>query len=71
MKPRYAALVLSLAPVVLSIAGCSTKAWYEGTRLSAQNECRRQPPGASEACLNRVNTMPYDDYERNRPGKQK
>jgi len=61
-------LVLPLALAVVAIAGCSAKAWYEGMRFGAQNECRRQPQGESETCLARVNTMTYEDYERSRKG---
>ena len=63
-----ALLVVSLALVALA-AGCTTKAWYEGMRFRAESECRRQPPGDSERCLARLNTMSYEDYDRNRVGK--
>ena len=60
--------LLTCAMGVLVLTGCSTQAWYEGLKLSAQNECRRQPSGDIESCLARVNTMSYDDYERRRSG---
>lgn len=71
MSRKRAAFFATLALAMLAAEGCSTKAWYEGMKLNAQNECRRQPPGDSESCLARVNTMPYEDYERNRLGKGK
>jgi hypothetical protein len=52
----------------LALTGCSTQSWYEGLKLSAQNECRRQPSGDVESCLARVNKMSYEDYERQRTG---
>jgi hypothetical protein len=67
---RNVPLALWLAIVLLAGGGCSTKAWYEGARFSAQNECRRQPPGETESCLSRVNTMTYEEYERNRQGQK-
>ena len=51
-------------------AGCSTKAWYDGLKAAAENDCRlRQPPGETEKCLARLNTMTYEEYERKRSGK--
>jgi len=38
-------------------------------KFSAENECRRLPPGESEACLARQNTMTYEEYERRRSGQ--
>ena len=67
---RYLLLAVSLAIALVAGGGCSTKAWYEGVRFSAQNECRRQPPGETESCLSRVNTMTYEAYERNRLGQK-
>ena len=68
MSTRQRSLALSLVLVALASAGCTTRAWYEATRVHAQNECRRQPSGESESCLSRVNAMTYDDYERQRSG---
>ena len=59
---------LACAVCALALAGCSTQAWYDGLKQSAQNECRRQTPGDVESCLARVNTMSYDEYERRRSG---
>lgn len=58
------AIVLAIA--VLS--GCTTRAWYEGMRMGAENDCRRQPSGEQERCLSQVNRMSYDEYERRRHG---
>jgi hypothetical protein len=68
MSTRRASLTVSLVLVALASTGCTTRAWYEATRVHAQNECRRQPSGESESCLSRVNAMTYDDYERQRSG---
>jgi len=69
MRCRSLILVLSVGCAAIAVAGCSTKAWYEGMRLGAQNDCRRQPSGEAEQCLSRVNTMTYEDYERKRQGQ--
>lgn len=68
MNTRFVPLVLLVGCAATGVAGCSTKAWYEGMRLGAQNDCRRQPPGEAEQCLSRVNAMTYEDYERKRLG---
>ena len=70
MKSGYATLLLSVAVAVIASAGCSTNAWYEGMKFSAQNDCRRRPPGEVESCLSRVNSMTYDEYERKRQGQK-
>ena len=68
MNTRFFPLVLLAGCTAMAVAGCSTRAWYEGMRLGAQNECRRQPSGEAEQCLSRVNAMTYEDYERKRLG---
>jgi hypothetical protein len=52
-----------------SLAGCSMKAWYGGVKFAAENDCRRQPPGEIDACIARLNTMTYEEYERKRFGQ--
>jgi hypothetical protein len=70
IKMKTGTLLLPLALAVIAIVGCSTKAWYEGMKIRAQNDCRRLPPGEVESCLARVNTMTYDEYERKRLGQK-
>lgn len=48
------------------LAGCSTAAWYESARVSAELECQKQPAGAYEECMSRVNQKSYKDYRRER-----
>lgn len=50
----------------ISLAGCSTQAWYEGFRMGAESQCTRQPPGADGACRDRVNQKTYDEYVKER-----
>ncbi len=62
--PMRAALLALLAAALLP--ACSSRAWYEGMRASAENECRKLPPGGYEDCMARVNRQSYEDYERER-----
>ena len=60
-----------LLPVLpeLPLCACTTQAWYEGFRHGAENECRKQPPGAAEDCLSRTNKQSYDEYAKERSTK--
>ena len=61
---------LCLTFSVLLMSGCSTQAWYEGMKQGAVNNCEKQAPGARDECLNRVNTKPYDAYEKERAAQK-
>ena len=65
LSTRGAMLLLAFA----ALAGCSAKTWYAGLQTAAEIECRRLPPGETQGCLARVNRMPYEDYERQRSGR--
>ncbi len=67
MRPHT--LLLSALLVLLPLAGCSTRAWYEGSKASAESECRKLPPGGYEDCMGRVNRKSYEDYEKERQRK--
>ena len=67
VHPPFLAL-LALSSVLCT--GCSTRVWYDTLKAAGENECRnRQPPGETEKCLARTNTMSYEDYERKRSGR--
>lgn len=66
---QHLTLLLSALLVSLLLAGCGTRVWYESARASAESECRRQPPGAYEDCMRRVNRQTYEDYEKERTRK--
>lgn len=53
----------------MALGGCTARAWYEGARASAENECRKLPPGGYEDCMARVNRQSYEDYEKERRRK--
>jgi hypothetical protein len=61
-------LLASLLTITL-LPGCTARAWYEGSRASAENECRKLPPGGYEDCMARVNRQRYEDYEKQRQGQ--
>jgi hypothetical protein len=60
--------LLTLA-LLTSLAACSTRTFYETTKVMAENDCRRLPPGETSSCLARVNRMSYEEYERKRSGQ--
>lgn len=60
------ALVSTFLGLLVSLGGCSTEAWFEGAKRSAEHQCRQQPPGAQDECLARVNKSRYDQYEKER-----
>ena len=58
-----------LAVTILALSGCSTKAWYEGMRTGAANQCRALPPGETERCLAGLNPMSYETYTQRRAAR--
>lgn len=64
--PPHPRLSVALLLGCLGLTGCSTEAWFEGAKRSAENQCRQQPPGAIDACMERVNKSRYDTYEKER-----
>lgn len=62
---------MALLLLALALAGCTTAAWYEGGKRSAEAECRRQPLGAQQDCLARVNHKSYEDYDKERSQPRK
>ena len=63
---RRTLLIPCVLATLCTLGACSTEAWYEGAKRSAENQCRQQPPGAVEECLARVNKSRYDTYEKER-----
>ena len=59
-------LRLGLAAVLaLTLAGCSTRAFYDGVQASERNECMSVPPSQYDTCLEQVSQR-WEDYERDR-----
>lgn len=61
---------LSALLLVLALPGCTTEAWYEGFKQSAESRCRNQPPGESQKCLDELNKKSYSEYEKERAGQK-
>ncbi len=72
MKHLHKGVVVRTATALASLllaatlGGCSTAAWYESARASAEAQCQQQPAGAYEECMSRVNRKSYEDYRRDR-----
>jgi hypothetical protein len=52
--------------LLVTLAACSTQAWYEASKANAENRCRQQPAGEYDRCMERVNRQRYEDYEKDR-----
>ncbi|MFZ4625396.1 MAG: hypothetical protein ACOYNF_14315 [Rhodoferax sp.] len=70
MEYRFGQVGLLVLVVSMSVGGCASRSWYEGMQLSAENECQKQPPGAREDCLLRLNKKSHDAYEKERAAIQ-
>lgn len=66
MKNRCLTIILPLF-----LTACSTQAWYEGMKQSAELECQRQPAGSLQECRNRINRQDYGQYEKAREEAKK
>jgi hypothetical protein len=71
MKKIIGALLLLMCLVALC-QGCNRRAWYEGLRDMQRQECYKYSDSFEvQDCLDRVNSMTYDEYEKNRSAKKK
>jgi len=68
MKNLYLVAYLTIASLLGS--ACTTEAWYEGVKRSAEDNCMKQPAGAVDECLSRVNKQTYQEYEKERSGNK-
>lgn len=50
----------------LLVSACTTRNWYEGAQMSAQEACNRLEPAAREECRAKVSKTRYDEYEKER-----
>lgn len=51
--------------VFTNIAGCSSRAWYEGLRETERQNCYKKKNSTETLeCLNKVNDMSYDQYQK-------
>ncbi|BCM26047.1 hypothetical protein [Methyloradius palustris] len=70
MKTKQSMVIVCTSLFIFSIAGCTTQSWYEGAKRGAENNCRNQPPGESERCLENLNKKSYEEYEKERSGQK-
>lgn len=70
MKTKQFLALITFASFVVITAGCTNKTWYEGVKEGAKNNCRSQPPGEVESCLERLNNKTYEEYEKERSGQK-
>jgi len=62
-----------LIPIILyslAFSACTHQAWYEGVKEGARNNCRSQPPGEVDACMEKLNTKTYEEYEKERSDRK-
>jgi hypothetical protein len=53
----------------LACQGCTYRAWYEGMQERQRQECYKIPSQSeTQKCLERVNSITYDDYKNRREG---
>jgi hypothetical protein len=62
--------ILASTLSLLTLQACTTEALYEGFKQSAENHCRKQPPGESQKCLDELNKKPYSEYEKERTAQK-
>ncbi len=56
--------LISLTLFMSFVTGCTAKAWYEGGQYGAEHDCRSQPPGEIDQCLQNLNKKTYKEYEK-------
>ena len=64
MKIKKVITLISLIIFTSCITGCSTKSWYEGGQISAEQNCHNQPLSAQEQCLKNINNKTYKEYKK-------
>ena len=54
-----------LLSMVIVLAGCTSKGFYEANQVGNRYDCFELPPSEIEECIAKQN-KPYEDYERER-----
>jgi hypothetical protein len=70
LKTKYVLGLITLILLIPITCGCTNKAWYEGVTEGAKNNCRSQPPGVVDSCLERLNNKTYEEYQKERSGQK-
>jgi hypothetical protein len=58
-------IIVGSVLLALSVAGCSTRQWYEGIQAGQRNDCQKYPDAERRKCLDAA-SIGYDDYQRER-----
>lgn len=61
--------ILLIMVLAMVLTACTNKTWYEGVQEGARN-CRSQPPSEVDACMEKLNTKTYEEYEKERAGQK-
>jgi hypothetical protein len=57
-------LRIAIISLCLVVQGCTYQAWYSGLQEQQRQECyKNMNPSDTQRCLDRVNTMTYDQYK--------
>lgn len=70
MRMKNLVFFVYLTIAALLGSACTTEAWYEGVKRSAEDTCLKQPPSAVDECRSRVNKQTYQEYEKERTGSK-
>jgi len=64
MKKKVGILLLGVC-FCMVLQSCTRRAWYEGLKEQQCRECYKyQNSEEIRRCLERVNQVPYDEYEK-------
>ena len=56
-----------LASLILINQGCTYRAWYEGFQEGQRSECYKiSSQSGTQECLDRINSVTYEEYKRAR-----
>ena len=66
MTKSLTTLLLAVC-VYFSFQACTYKAWYEGFKEGQRQDCYKiEDPNERLDCIDRVNSMTYEEYKRTR-----
>lgn len=69
MLQKAGILIVTLSAVM--VGACSRQAWYEGGKESARQTCYRKANNeAVQRCLEEINRLPYEEYQKEREALQ-
>lgn len=70
MNPKRSSLFILMIIASLTVSACTNKVWYDGVKEGARNNCRSQTPGEVDACMEKLNTKTYEEYEKERSSQK-